>query len=50
MCYYVGHCFKSSVSTYVFACTELLLACVLQFETLRALMIMLEMEGAMEEV
>ena len=40
----------SKGSTYVSACTELLPALLLQFETLRALKIMLEVEGAMEEV
>ena len=36
--------------TKVVSCIELLAALVLQFETLRALTIMLEVEGAMEEV
>ena len=40
----------SKGSTKVPAYIELLPACVLQFETLRALTIMLEVEGAMEEV
>ena len=40
----------SKGSTYVSDCTELLPALVLQFETLRALTAMLEVEWAMEEV
>ena len=36
--------------TKVVSCIELLAALVLQFETLRALTIMLDVEGAMEEV
>ena len=40
----------SKVSTYVLACIELLLAGVLHFETLRPLTIILDVEGAMEEV
>ena len=40
----------SKGSTYVSTCIELLSALVLQFETLRALTIMLEVEEAMEEV
>ena len=40
----------SKVSAYISACIELLLALVIQFETLRALTIMLEVEEAMEEV
>ena len=36
--------------TYVPTCIELLPALVLQFETLRSLRIILEVEGAMEEV
>ena len=40
----------SKGSTYVLACIELLLARVLQFETLRPLTIILDVEGAMLEV
>ena len=40
----------SKVSTYVLAFIELLLAGVLHFETLRPLTIILDVEGAMEEV
>ena len=52
---YIFSCFivlvaVSKGSTYVSACIELLLAYVLQFETLKALTIMIEIEGAREEV
>ena len=40
----------SKGSTYVSACIELLPALVLELETLKALTIMLEVEGTMEEV
>ena len=40
----------SKGSTYVSDCIELLPVLVLQFETLRALTIILEVEGSLEEV